>query len=138
MIHHINRIKLKADAPSAQVEEALESLRNQGRQVSSVKSFVVGRDHGGDFDWGATYVIEDLDGLWEYLTHPATLNSDKVGLPVVERLDIFDISDDEDPELAAKIEELHRRRNELSPETQEMLADVPAYLGAGLEDDPKN
>jgi hypothetical protein len=80
------------------------------------------------------FAVEDLDGLFAYLTHPTTYQTDQLGLNLVERLDIFDISDDEDPELNAKIQELHRRRNEHNPEIAEMLAGVPAYTGSGLDD----
>jgi hypothetical protein len=44
------------------VEEAVESLRNQGRVIPSVVSFVVGPEIGGDHEWAAIYVLEDLDG----------------------------------------------------------------------------
>ncbi|MEU7741154.1 Dabb family protein [Nonomuraea sp. NPDC049158] len=71
MIYHSIRMKATADVTQEQVEEALESMRDQGRVISAVKSFVVGRDYGSDFDWGGVFVIEDLDGYWEYLTHPA-------------------------------------------------------------------
>ncbi|MFE3413672.1 hypothetical protein ACFXMT_36790 [Streptomyces mirabilis] len=50
------------------------------------------------------FVVEDLEGLYEYLTHPATIGTDYLGLALLERLEIFDISDDDDPDLYAKIE----------------------------------
>jgi hypothetical protein len=33
-----------------------------------------------------------------------------------------------------KIQELHRRRNELNPQIAGMLADVPSYTGSGVDD----
>ncbi|TVT62629.1 Dabb family protein [Amycolatopsis rhizosphaerae] len=134
MIYHINRVKVKASATPVQIEAALESWRYLGRSVPSVKSFIVGRDHGGDFQYSAVFAVEDLDGLFEYLTHPATYRTDHLGLNLAEDLHIFDVSDDDDPELNAKIQELHRRRNELNPEVAAMLADVPTYHGAGVSD----
>lgn len=133
MIHHINRVKLKASATPERIEAALEGWRAQGRSIPSVKSFLVGRDHGGDFQYSAVFVVDDLDGLFEYLTHPATYRTDHLGLDLAEDLHIFDVSDDDDPELGAKIEELHRRRNELNPEVARMLAEVPAYQGSGVD-----
>jgi hypothetical protein len=53
-------------------------------------------------------VIEDLAGYREYLVHPAHLNTDRVGLPLVDKFMSFDICDGPDPELGAKIEALHR------------------------------
>ena len=76
----------------------------------------------------------DLDGLFEYLTHPTTYQTDHLGLNLVERLETFDVSDDDDPDLSAKIQALHRRRSELNPEIAGMLADVPAYTGSGVGD----
>jgi stress responsive alpha/beta barrel protein len=134
MIYHINRATMKATATPEQIEAALESWRTQGRTNPAIKSFVVGRDHGGDYAYSAVFVVEDIDGLFAYLTHPTTYQTDHVGLNLVERLEIFDVSDDDDPELNAKIQELHRRRNELNPEVAAMLADVPAYVGSGVDD----
>ncbi|MDP9793618.1 hypothetical protein J2S43_002130 [Catenuloplanes nepalensis] len=134
MIYHINRATMKTTATPEQVEAALESWREQGRSNPAVKSFIVGRDLGGDYAYSAVFAVEDLDGLFAYLTHPATYRTDQLGLSLVERLEIFDVSDDDDPELNTKIEELHRRRNELNPEVAGMLAEVPAYTGAGLDD----
>ncbi len=134
MIYHINRATVKATTTPAQIEEVLESWRNQGRSNPAVKSFVVGRDHGGAFQYSAVFVLDDLDGLFAYLTHPTTYETDRIGLGLAERLDIFDVSDDDDPELGAKIQELHRRRNEHNPEVAAQLAAVPTYTGAGLDD----
>ncbi|AEM86787.1 Dabb family protein [Streptomyces violaceusniger] len=134
MLYHINRATMKATATPEQIEAALESWREQGRSNPAIKSFIVGRDHGGDYEYSAVFVVEDLDGLFAYLTHPTTYQTDHLGLNLVERLEIFDVSDDDDPELDAKIQELHRRRNELAPEVAGMLADVPAYSGSGVND----
>ncbi|GAA4734003.1 Dabb family protein [Nocardioides endophyticus] len=134
MIYHINRVSMKPSATAEQVEAALQSWRNQGQTIRAVKSYVVGRDLGGDYEYSAVFAVEDLDGLFEYLTHPTTYETDHLGLSLVERLDIFDVSDDNDPELNAKIQELHRRRNALNPEIASMLADVPTYKGAGVDD----
>jgi hypothetical protein len=134
VIYHINRATLKAGATPERIEAVLESWRDQGRSIPSVKSFIVGRDYGGDFQYSAVFAVEDLDGLFEYLTHPTTYRTDHLGLDLADNLHIFDVSDDDDPELNAKIQELHRRRNELNPEVAGMLADVPTYQGAGVDD----
>ena len=130
MIYHGNRLTLRKDASPEQIEEALESLRNQGRVIPSVKSFVVGRDYGGEYEWGATFVIEDLEGYWEYLIHPAHRNTDRVGLPLVDKFVSFDITDDEDPEMGAKIAALHQKRYDADPELTKLVSDLGEYTGS--------
>ncbi|MEV6039147.1 Dabb family protein [Nonomuraea sp. NPDC052116] len=125
MIYHSIRMKAKAGVTQEQVEEALESMRNQGRVISAVKSFVVGRDFGGDFDWGGVFVIEDLDGYWEYLTHPAHAHTDRIGMPLVEKYESYDITDDDDPQMGARIADLHRRRYESDPELAALVGMLP-------------
>jgi hypothetical protein len=133
MIHHVCRVTMKDTATATQVEAALEGWREQGRSNPAIKSFVVGREHGGDYTYSAVFVVEDLDGLFAYLTHPTTYQTDHLGLNLVERMEIFDITDDEDPDLNDKIQELHRRRNELNPQVAGMLAEVPSYTGSGVD-----
>ncbi|WET81045.1 Dabb family protein [Amycolatopsis sp. QT-25] len=130
MIYHGNRFTLRADAPPEQVEEALESLRNQGRAIPSVKSFVVGRDFGGEYEWGAVFVIEDLEGYWEYLIHPAHRHTDRVGLPVVDKFMSYDITDDADPEMGAKIAALHQKRYDGDPELTRLVSGLGEYSGS--------
>ncbi|ALG12049.1 Dabb family protein [Kibdelosporangium phytohabitans] len=130
MIYHGNRFTMKPGADPAAMEEALESLRNQGRAIPSVKSFVVGRDYGGEYEWGATFVIEDLEGYWEYLIHPAHRNTDRVGLPLVDKFVSFDITDDPDPEMGKKIAALHKRRYDSDPELTKLVSDLSEYTGS--------
>ncbi|GEB52797.1 MULTISPECIES: Dabb family protein [Streptomyces] len=131
MIYHGNRFTFRPGVPREQLDQALESLRNQGRAIPSVRSFVVGRDHGGEFEWGATFVIDDLDGYWEYLVHPSHLHTDRVGLPLVDRFESFDITDDPDPEFGAKVAALHRRRFESDPELTALITGLGSYTGSG-------
>lgn len=65
---------------------------------------------------------------------PTTYQTDHLGLNLVERLEIFDVSDDDDPELNAKIQQLHLRHNELNPEVAGIPAEVPAYAGSRVDD----
>lgn len=93
----------------------MESLRNQG-PIPAVKSFTVGRDYGGEHEVASTYVIEDLDGYWQYLIHPSHRHTDRIGLPLVDKAVSFDITDDPDPEMGAKIAALHQSRYDQEPE----------------------
>ncbi|GAB7048351.1 Dabb family protein [Catenuloplanes indicus] len=131
MIHHILRMKARADVTAEQVEEVLGLLREQGRVIPSVRSFTVGRDYGGEYEWGAVFTIDDLDGYWEYLIHPAHAHTDRVGLPRTERIETYDVSDDEDPEFGAKISEMHRRRYEEDPELAALVFALSQFSGNG-------
>ncbi|WP_345409448.1 Dabb family protein [Nonomuraea salmonea] len=108
----------------------MESLRNQGRVIPEVVSFVVGRDVGGEFAWGATFVIKDLDGYWAYLKHPAHRHTDEIGLPLVENFVSFDVTDDEDPEVAEKIAALHERRYAEDRALTQLVSDLASYKGS--------
>ncbi|MEV7868309.1 Dabb family protein [Streptomyces sp. NPDC088124] len=114
MIHHSVRLKVKAGVTQEQIDEALESMRDQGRVIPAVKSYVVGRYVGGDYDCGGVFVVEDLDGYWEYLTHPAHAHADRIGIPLVEKYDWHDTVDDHDPQMGAKIADLQRRWYEIA------------------------
>lgn len=50
MIYHTTRMNLLPGVPADKVEEAVESMRNQGRIIPSVISFVVGPDIGGRYE----------------------------------------------------------------------------------------
>jgi hypothetical protein len=135
MIYHSVRMTLKPGLAQKDVDAALESLRNQGRVIPSVRSYVVGRDHGGEYEWGATFVIEDLEGYWEYLIHPAHRHTDQIGLPLVDTFVSFDITDDPDPEMGAKIAALHQRRYDSDPELTALVSGLAEYSGSAAPGD---
>ncbi|GAB3508818.1 Dabb family protein [Amycolatopsis cihanbeyliensis] len=130
MIYHGNRFTLRPGISEADKETALESLRNQGRVIPSVTSFVVGPDFGGEYQYGAVFVLEDLAGYEEYMNHPAHLATDRIGLPLVEKFMSFDITDDPDPEVGARIAEIHQRRYEAMPDIAGLVADLDEYTGS--------
>ena len=81
MIVHIVRFTLKPNAPKDQVDLAFEQLRKQGREIKAVQLFCVGRDFGGEFDYGAIYVMKDIEGYMEYMMSPIHRKSDEIGCP---------------------------------------------------------
>ncbi|TFC26591.1 DUF4365 domain-containing protein [Cryobacterium sp. TMT1-3] len=62
MIFHINRLTFKAGVSEDDKHRGIALLRRQGESIPGVKSFVVGPELGGDFEGGAVFVIDDLDG----------------------------------------------------------------------------
>ncbi|MGW7696371.1 Dabb family protein [Streptomyces asiaticus] len=130
MIYHGIRMKLREGITSQQIDEALDCLKDQGQAIPAVKSFIFGREYNSDFDWSAVFALEDLDAYWEYLIHPVHLTSERVGFPLIERFESFDISDTPHPELGAKIAELQKRHYEADPGLAELLSGLDSHTGS--------
>ena len=127
MIFHINRLTLKPNLTEEQRRETLELMGQAGAANPAVRSFVVGRDLGVDFEWAAVYVVEDLNGYWEYLTHPAHVRSEMKGIPLLARFEAFDITDSNDPEIGDKIAGLQRRNFAEHPEVAALVAQAASF-----------
>jgi hypothetical protein len=131
MIAHIFRFTLKPDAPKDQVDLAFEQLRKQGREIPAVQLFIVGRDFGGEFDYGAMYIMKDIEGYREYMMSPIHRKSDEIGLPLVEKASSTDITDDKDPAIGDKIAEIHRNRFANDPALAGLVQNLSSYEGSG-------
>jgi len=127
MIFHTNRATFKADLSDEQRQAGVELLRQAGAANPAVKSYVVGREFGGEFEYGAVYVVEDLDGYWAYLTHPAHLRSELEGIPLLEKFAAIDVSDSDDPELGDKIAELQVRNYQEHPDVAAVIAQAASF-----------
>ncbi|MEU7741153.1 hypothetical protein [Nonomuraea sp. NPDC049158] len=46
-------------------------------------------------------------------------------MPLVEKYDSYDITDDDDPQMGSKIADLHRRRYESDPELAALVGMLP-------------
>jgi hypothetical protein len=102
VIFHINLATYKAGLSQEQRRASVEMLRQSGANPA-VKSYVVGRELGGEFEYGAVYVFEDLDSYWAYLEFPAHVREELRGIPHLEKFAAIDVSDSDDPELGEKI-----------------------------------
>ncbi len=134
MIYHSIRISIKPDTPKDQVEAALELLRRMGREIEAVESWCVGRDFGGEFDYGAMFALKDIQAYKAYMLAPLHRQTDEVGLPIVDKMISQDLTDDEDPAIGDKIREIHRSRFENDPELLGLIKDVGSYQGSGVPD----
>jgi Stress responsive A/B Barrel Domain len=130
-IVHVVRFTLKPDAPKDQVDLAFEQLRKQGREIPAVQFFIVGRDFGGEFDYGAIYVMKDIEGYMEYMMSPIHRKSDEIGLPLVDKFISMDITDDKDPAIGDKIAEIHRDRFANDPALVKLIESLGSYEGSG-------
>jgi Stress responsive A/B Barrel Domain len=106
MIFHTIRFTLKPNDRKDQVEVAFEQLRKCDREIKAVQYFCVGRDFGGEFEYGAMYAFQDIGGYREYMLSPIHLKTDELGPPVVEKMISMDITDDEDPAIGDKIQDI--------------------------------
>jgi hypothetical protein len=127
VIFHINRATYKADLSEEQRQKGLEMLRQSGIATTAVKSFVVGREFGGEFEYGAVYAVEDLDGYWQYLDSPVHVHEELTGMELIERFEVVDITDSDDPEIGKKIAQLQARHIEAHPELAALIAAVPSF-----------
>jgi Stress responsive A/B Barrel Domain len=133
MIYHQIRVSIRPDAPKDRVDTALEYLNRMGREIDVVEFFCVGRDFGGDFDYGAFYALKDIDAYKTYMLHPLHQETDEAGLPVVDNMISQDLTDDDDPEIGDKIAKIHSDRFASRPELRELVEDLGSYEGSGTQ-----
>ena len=57
MIFHINQMAFKSGLSEEQRRACLDAARQAGAANPAVKSYVVGRVLGGEFEYGAVYVV---------------------------------------------------------------------------------
>lgn len=133
MIYHQIRMSIRPDAPEEDVAHALELMRQLGRELDVVESWVVGRDVGGEFEYGALYVLRDLDAYRTYLHAPLHRRIDEVGLPLVDNMVSMDLTDDEDPDIGDQIAQLHAERFAGDPELSDLIGGLGSYEGSGAE-----
>ena len=127
MIFHINRATYKSDLSEEQRRACLELLRQAGAANPAVKSYVVGPELGGEFEYGAVYVVEDLDSYWAYLEFPAHVRLELWGIPYLEKFAASDVSDSDDPEFGAKIAALQARHQQEHPEVAALVAQSASF-----------
>ena len=127
MIFHINRMTWKAGLSEEQRRAGLELMRQAGAANPAVKSYVVGPEFGGEFEFSAVYVVEDLDGYWAYLTHPAHVRSEVEGIPLIEKFVGLDVSDSDDPDLGKKIAALQARNFQEHPDVAALAAQAASF-----------
>jgi hypothetical protein len=135
MIHHIVRMSFKPDVPPEEIERGVERLRRYPQEIDVIQASAVGRDLGGEFEYGAMYSVADVETFEAYMNAPWHLETDAAGLPLVSKFVAYDLTDDEDPAIADKIADVHRRRFANHPEIFGLVSDLDSYTGAGVPDD---
>ena len=135
MIYHQVRFSFKPEISPDAREAGLERLRRMGREIDVVETWCVGRDVGGEFEYGAMYALPDIEAYETYMNAPVHLETDAAGLPLVSNFVSLDLTDDEDPAIADKIAEVHSTRYANHPEVLGLVEDLDSYTGAGVPTD---
>src|SRR5690606_7215600 len=135
MIIHIVRMSIRPDVTEEQLGVAMQrmaeaSIRMNEEAVATGGTF--GRDFGDTFDYAAVSTIASIAEYEAMLNHPAHLEVDRTGLPLVDRFHSIDVTDDPDTEIGAKIAAIHRRRFEAHPDLLELVLGIEEYRGSGV------
>ncbi|MET9267954.1 Dabb family protein [Amycolatopsis sp. NPDC004079] len=138
MIWHCIRFTLKPDVSEADKAAGLARMGEHITAIPSITARVVGPEFGGEFDYGAVTVLEDIEAYEAYMNHPAHLAMDRIGLPLVDRFVSYDITDDPDPEIGEKIADVHRRRFENVPDVAELVSGLSEYTGSSAPGKHRN
>jgi len=85
------------------VEPVLKQLHKMGTEIPVIVTYCVGRDVGGDFDYGATFVVKNIDDYKTYMHSPIHRKVDDLGLPLVADMVSFDITDEQDETIPDQI-----------------------------------
>ncbi|MBO0842253.1 MAG: Dabb family protein [Nocardioides sp.] len=132
MIYHCIRFTAKPGVTEDDKAAAIAQMSERSARIPAIRSSIVGRDFGGEYEFAAVSVIEDLAGYEEFMNHPAHLEMDRIGLPLVESFASYDITDDPDPEFGAKIAGIHQRRFDAMPDIADLVTDVGEYVGSAV------
>ena len=127
MIFHINQVTYRDDLSEEQRQTGLELLYQAGAANPTVKSFVVGPEIGGEFDYCAAFVFDDLDGYEAYLNHPVHVRLELEGMAFLAKFAAFDASDSDDPKLAEKIAAIQARHLEKNPDVAALIAEAASF-----------
>jgi hypothetical protein len=133
VIYHQIRVSIKPDAPKEQVDTALHYLTRLGQELDVVESFCVGRDFGGEFDFGAMYALKDIDAYKTYMLAPLHQETDRAGLPVVDNMISQDLTDDPDPDIGDRIARIHSDRFAGDATLRGLVGNLGSYEGSGTE-----
>ena len=127
MIYHCIRFTIRPEVPKETADSIVKGMTGQNTDDSTG---IFGRDFGGDYEYGAVNAAEDLETYEKMMNDPAHLEIDRLGLPLISKFASFDITDDPDPELGAKIAAIHQRRFDAYPDLVELIDNLDEYLGS--------
>jgi Stress responsive A/B Barrel Domain len=128
MIVHVLRFSFKDDISEADYEASMEAFRRTA-EMETVSFGVVGKYSGNPADGythSALFALADLETLEKYMYEPVHREADFIVHPHTDKFDAFDVSDGDEPDLAAKILDIQLRRLAADPELAALLGIDPA------------
>lgn len=95
VVKHVFVAKFKDGTSLAQVDQLIREMGNLANLIEPMKSFYWGKDVGsGNKNQGFTHVLEctfeSMEGLTEYIAHPAHVEYAKTLVPNLEKYLVFD------------------------------------------------
>ena len=130
MIFHSIRFELKDGVRQEDVDATLQQLHRMGKEIPAVQAYCVGRDVGGDFDYGATFVIRNIEDYETYMHSPIHRKVDDLGLPLVRNMVSYDITDDPDPGIPDQIARIHKERFAGDQGLAKLVGTLDSYSGS--------
>ncbi len=128
MIVQFMRFAFREDSTAEQKARALELIRRTAA-VESVAFSTVGRllgDAAEGYTHGYSFGLADLGAFERYMYDPVHLAGDPEILPHYAKLHVgLAVSDDPDPELAAKITSVYQGKLAEYPEWERLMAAIP-------------
>jgi hypothetical protein len=125
MILNVLRLTLSDDTTAEQRADVLAALRRTA-SLPWVSFSSVGPDFADPtgLTFGYAVAIDRLDALESYMHDPVHLSGDDVILPRVARLSAVRFSDDDDPDIAAKVFALHQAKVAKYPEWGRLVESI--------------
>jgi hypothetical protein len=126
VIAHVLRFSFKDGISEEDFAASMEAFRRTA-QAPTVSFSVVGRYSGNPADGythSAVFGLADLATLEGFMYEPAHREADFIVHPHMAKFDGFDISDDDEPDLEAKVMAIQRRRIAADPELAALLGIV--------------
>jgi len=132
MIFHSIRFELKAGVKQEDIDAVLRQLRKMGTDIPVIQAYCVGRDIGGDFDYGATFVVKNIEDYKTYMHSLIHRKVDEIGLPLVANMVSYDITDDPDRTIPEQIAKIHKERFAGDEDLTKLVGNLNSYSGSSV------
>jgi len=127
MIVHVLRFRFKDGTTEEDISACMEALQNVG-QMDSVLFSIIGQYAGvaaDGYTHSSAFAMADLEAFERYINETAHRQADFIVHPHVTNFDVFDISDEDNPDLASEIANIQQRRLAADPELTRLISTIP-------------